>query len=1015
MAIFTSGLAYTSLGYKTQFLPQYTTGAVIPASLPSSSDPRGIFSSGMVPSRSLSYRIVQTVSDTVRPSGSAILSSVPLFGVGGPAIAGLLNLPEVTFARNTTRTALLFFEGHDVIDLSTDGLERDGNAIIVPDLVYRVLNAGTEPFIKPGEDIAYKSALSFGWPPTVTSNLSRGAQPQDNAPVDVKTSAKLGYGIAPCSSRILVSGSPSFVSYVAIDKPLFRDVVTTRASVQAMGISTLSDYILTDTSFSGEPVSSVMRFVYINVAKGDDPPEYQWRLSESYGVDTSGKVEKAPAELVSSASAMDVATETLAIQNKHYVYNLNDDGPDTTDDAFCTPVKAGVTPLLAKAKMASSSKFYDKTFTAQALGLKAGYASSGTLTGPLSATVGPTQNKLNSQYMYTSPTLISDIGNKGRMGLEYSIRTTGGTAPTGSKNFVILARTVEATAGLTASYEDCVSGSKNITAIFDVSSLGQSMVERRFDEVLWAPNIVPLPDSKLGAFLLGEIPFESDGRAAFLPPPPMIDADISSDSVKLPAGSQVVSIMMALDQGSASDVLSLFDGPATADKDPLFEQAFAYGPPESIGSASVEIGTPAMSFEGFSRKGGRITGVFGFKKDDVLLEAMTGDKKSDDPSEFQLANVKELKFPIAASNPSACFNDASGATLVAYENEGRIDLAGRSSPGANWGIVRDVVMRIADDFPSTKDESEIPTATLPFLIYDPQFLHYMLFYFYKNRLLLKAIPIEIFFPDLVASETRRYSMDSEKSLSQTIQKLTANVVYDASGSGKTGEEKNNSIVVDLQFGNIAPPPDDPSAASSNPDGTATNKPKPVIQYCAFPDSGGYLYVMIQTEDRIVVKRACDHGQVWQEALPESFSFIPNGGIESPRIDGEAPFCLYDDATKSVCMFFFYQSCLMNLHFPSETLKEDSATAASDMSLLKPQVLIGAVTQDMIDRGITVQKSVEDIETGAVPPKLSPHRVAAVCTGQGYYRVFYKDDKQRLRSLISSNNGELWLTEKQFVG
>jgi hypothetical protein len=218
----------------------------------------------------------------------------------------------------------------------------------------------------------------------------------------------------------------------------------------------------------------------------------------------------------------------------------------------------------------------------------------------------------------------------------------------------------------------------------------------------------------------------------------------------------------------------------------------------------------------------------------------------------------------------------------------------------------------------------------------------------------------------------------------------------------------NGLAADYRLGLIKVVAGDPNPQPTSP------KPRQINQYCAFIDKSGYLYAFVQAEDRIIVRRSHDIGDSWMNLLPEAFSFIPAkpGTTDAERIDGEAPFCMYDSATDNFLMFFFHRACLLFSKFPAEALRDTPDTASRQMSLVKPMVLVGRPTKDMTDRGITASTSVEDIRSGEVPPVLSPHRVAAIKTAQGYYRVFYKDDENKLKSLISKDNGGTWLTERQ---
>lgn len=1013
MAIFTSGSSFTNLGYKIQFKPA-SIRPPLPASAPPFSDPRGILTPGMVPGRNISYRIYQEAVVSPQSGIGDILASSP-FGLGLFSA-----LPSVSISQVHTRASVILFQGHDVIDLPTDGLATDGDALVLPQNVFRGLHAGATPFIGPNDNIALKSAISYGF--KTPDNVLVGTKLSLNPPVDVKK-AYSGFLVDTGSNELIVKGSPSFVSYVAIDTPIFRDVVTMRAGVLAIGIdSPTGGFLISDTSFDEQVVAEVMRFVYVNVQKDPTmPPDLRWRLSESYGAKTTGKVAETPTSLFSGLSRSDLAKANLAESNKHYVYNLSDDSPDTTEDLLCIPSKDAVSPLLAKAKADPSSPFFDKEFVSKSFDFKIGFAESGTQTEEISA--GPSNNGaiVIAAFDYSSPNYLVQMDSTTRLGLEYSVQTTQGFG-FGGNSVILLAETVASQAGLAATYDEDL----GVTSVFDVSSAGSTpfLVRRTFDDSLWVSTQIAPPQSKLKAFLVGEVPYETDGAAMLLPPPSEISAaKVSGDKVTLPGTAFVTTILVA-PSGTTGSSLTLYEGAASATQDPTYEYATPFSPGENIQNPVTAIATPPLSFQGIASTGLEVKSVFGFNQGDTILGAMNGDKGSSDPSEFQMANLEALKFPFNPNNVSAA-ESSDGAVLVAIENSSRIDVGFRQGYLAQLSMVRDVVLRISDDFETSSkkgssDASSLPPASLPFLVRDDQTSEWMLFYVYKSKLLMKRIPDAVVDGSAMGlpidGDTTRFSVDSEKAVAKQMHSLGATLVYD----GVSLKPSGTGIVVDLDFKAITVLSND--AATANV--TTPTKIRPITQYSAFMDSSGLMFVFIQTDDRITVMRSGDYGQRWADILPESFSFVPpnpktpSTDSAAPREDGAAPSCLYDPMSNDVLLFFFFQSCLMLTRFPCETLKlDDQAQMAASMNLIKPVVLVGAVTDDLLQRGITAAPSVNDLQ-GTAPPILSPHRVAAVRTSRGYHRVFYKDDKSRLRSLISADgtgSGDSWVTENQFLG
>jgi hypothetical protein len=298
----------------------------------------------------------------------------------------------------------------------------------------------------------------------------------------------------------------------------------------------------------------------------------------------------------------------------------------------------------------------------------------------------------------------------------------------------------------------------------------------------------------------------------------------------------------------------------------------------------------------------------------------------------------------------------------------------------------------------------LPAATMPFLVADTQTHNLMLFYVYKGNLLVKRMPSELLVKEPVYNNLRPFSLETEMKLVRMAHGCKAALVLDPSGG--TG----NGLGADLTAGVVKVVQGDPNPYPK----PASGKRKQIAQYSAFLDRSGYLYAFVQAEDRISVARSHDVGDSWMNVLPEDFSFIPKNpnSTSTDRVDGEAPFCFYDAATDNLLVFFFYHSCLVFIKAPVSVFRDAPEAAGEALAKMKPMILVGQANKDMADRGFTAAKSVEDIKTGETPPVLSPHRVAAIKTVQGYYRVFYKDDKKKLKSLISTDNGGTWMTERQ---
>jgi hypothetical protein len=1015
MAIFSSGQQFVSAGYKVLFqhrLLPTVSGIVDPeqaakeeakvlAGLSPFGDPRGLLKAGMLPASKFSYRVfVQTLEPVI--SGSLSILTEAAGGIGSLL---LQNLPEVVIARTTSRTAIVIFEGRDVIDMETKDLKTDGDAIIVPDRVFRAIHASNKPLVESGDDIATNSARAYALP-RFKGNVVNGVALTEGAPRDTILAAQPQGRLATdsASNKIRLTGSAALVSYVAMVKPLFRDVVTITASSQGIGVVRIPDgLIITDTSAGQTRDAFVLRFSMVNVALAGQDEVLQWRLSESYGVNTTKTVEKTPSGLLKNLSKDELTKNALQEVNKHYVYNLSDlDAADTTDEQFSKPAKDAVSPLLARAKMDPNSPFFDKGFSAKIVGFEIGQGATGRLVEVLGVGLPTSGSALVPQLMYTSPNFEFDLPPATRIGYEYTLRQPNRmTVLTGPRDAVLLARTVESAPGLAVSYDCCL----HKVHVFQSASspAGPTMLERWFDDALWQkPTDKPpkAPDSKLETFLVGEYPFVSEGRATLLPLQTLLEEAVSGDNVVLPASFYVTSIVVTV-PGEMTDagVVRLYE--STQAGKPLFEAAVK----SSASGGELTIGTPPIRFSSWDATGGlSLKQVAGVKKGDGVLEALSGDKASTDPTEFQLANVEKQEFPIEGGNVAATGDCTSGWTLLAFENENRLDMAIRTVYSKPFQLVRDVVWRIPKNIAaSSKSKSDLPSASLPFLLSDVDTDSSYLFYVYKQKLLVKVVPMKIFRGPDVASPILRYDAKGEAEVAAKLHKLGAALVYDGSSKGKLDE-----LAIDLDK-NAIKIVDDPNPPKDD-------KPRPITQYSAMQDSAGNVYVFIQADDIMVVRRSHNLGSGWTDVLPRSFSFIPAKSQDEKLSERTAlaPFVLYDWATNIVSLFFLFESSLMFVRFPGDKLRNlPSDKLAEEMGKIKPQVVVGALSKNMADRGITRNVGVEKKQgaTDKKPPKLSPHRVTGVVSAEGYYRVWFKDEDEALRSLISTDTGNTWRDER----
>ena len=105
------------------------------------------------------------------------------------------------------------------------------------------------------------------------------------------------------SNGIICKSKPNYVSYVAVDKIIFRDIVVLTGGSQAIGIASpgLGGFNITDTSTTGPFSSRVYRFAVVRLSKDKTNNIPAWRLSATFGVKTSA-VAEVPKALVSSSS-----------------------------------------------------------------------------------------------------------------------------------------------------------------------------------------------------------------------------------------------------------------------------------------------------------------------------------------------------------------------------------------------------------------------------------------------------------------------------------------------------------------------------------------------------------------------------------------------------------------------------------------------------------------------------------------------------------------------------------------
>jgi hypothetical protein len=950
--------------------------------------------------------------------------------------------------------AIVFFEGSDVIDLPTSGLKREGDVIFVPDQVARGLFASEEPWIT-NQSVARAASLLYGGRPD-PRNLLVGVRRSDNPTEDVKVVYGKDTEVVnsirtadTASNALVVTGDPKYISYVSIDRPIFRDVIITKVNVQVSGLSTaLAGLSATDTSFDEQGKSYMLRFAWVNLAAEGEDQRMGWRLSQSLGVTpSSGQPVLLPNDVLKGFSTEDKALESTYLAGKHYAYNLADDGPDTSGTKLdIVPAKQAFDPFVARDMSDENSPYFDRNAVFKFIEPEPGFGSAGLtdqyavgIAGVGGTSIGGASPTPVPEFGYTSPHWKLNLTSKTRMIMEYAVRAPHGLnlvtsvgfrrypaligTLAGTSDLQILANSVESKGGVIAVNDCCT----YLTKVYDVTSVGLAgmLVERQFDDITWQTNIESIPSSKSKKFMMGEFPFRTDGRPLFLPEQRFLSF-ANDGSIDIESDDYVTSLLLSAEPASNADAFNVVvskDGSG----DPLFEASLG-DTITSADSPQILLGVPGLRFEGYNNGGGmRLLQVFGAKTGDPLLGPFGGSQESASEeqqeakllaySDAQLSKVEAQTWPVESNNVSATSDCASGLIYLAFENGNRIDMAIGDCAG-EFSMIRDVVLRIPDDTDARKESSNkggddnLPPATLPFLFNDGEATRTLfMLYSYKDKVLCKNIPMELMSKP---KENGSYQPQVERDISQSLHKTGATLVYDGAGDVDDASKSGSTtgIFLDIEAGaiSVSQDQDDP-----NPD--TAGRPEQASQYSAFVDSAGYLFCFIQAGDKIVVRRSIDLSGKWSDALPRGFMFIPETktdedsaeGTTTTEPDGSSPSVLYDNATQDVLLFMTIEQSLVYSKFPGEILRNKSDAAAAALEPYRnPKLLFGEMSTDMLGRGITPAIVVNEVEDKSESSnRIQAQRVSAIKSTQGYYRVFFKDEDRRLRSMVSFDMGGTW--------
>ena len=1044
-------------GYGIVFIlpaPHIATNSSMP---PAFSDPRGVLVSA--PLNKLSYEIYENIAEVCIYDNSnlAILSGLVagMGGIGGAVIGSLVqaglgqSLSGQVFARSETMVSIIAFEGRDIIDLPTKDLKTDGKAIIVPDNVFLPVYAGNSPFMSPSDTRTFATKAANEYISKSSSNMVQQIQPSDNPPIDSMTNPKAWWAsfrslpnrfVDVASNAIVLNGSANYISYVSCDKPLFRDVIyLSTGAIGQGGVQPHSNTLL--LMFAGpwsNTIVQVFRYAWVDTNTGTkQSPLYQWRLSESFGV-APANTDQTPQEAIKTGG--NAALDTQAVQQKCYVYNLNDSNPDIDNSTFPGKIlKTGITRIFAAAKLDSSSPLYDKAYKAQIIppvnssfaqsnlqvkrvfGLTPGVGNAATEAGQIETNFGTVVggNILLTERVYQSPYFQINMNNNGRLGLEYAVHKAANMSVFGMDSVITLASVRPSAQGVGVFYDPCLSA---MVCIFIDNGL---ITQRLFDDkkLLDTGTIAP---SNLNAFLLAEILQRSSGSSVFHPPYGDIGQSVAgtTGSVSISADTLPTLLIVSpaiIPTGSTATttVLRLYAESTPQDSAiPLFEVVVPIGIKGTTNEQKIPI--PPIQFNSFqitNPNGSVLKQILGSKKSPFLsqitkIPVIDPAFPTDAFSDWQLKAVIKEDFPISATNVSGCAVHTKGHAFVTYENNNRVNLGFRPSISNTFLPIRDVCMRVPENFTTSMLSGQpggLPNASQPFLVADLLPNKIFLFYVYKTRILIKSIPLEIIEKEQYPFNTTIYPDETEAKISKNIHRMIPCIVYDG-GQGVTPD-----IEADRSIGAIKAPTGITTTT------TITTVPS-VKCFSACITKGGLLLCFIQDGDRIVVRKSSD-GIIWTDAFPQNTIFIPSKA-GAKVIDGEAPVCFFEEGQGAVFLFLVLESCLFQIKLPQQLFLETADKSQSYLTNMIPELIYGQLNDDgslpasLADRRITVQPAVierQKTQTSQSSKEvISPHRISVARFKSGPIRIFFNNINQRLQTLISSDDGKAWQTEDQFM-
>jgi hypothetical protein len=118
-------------------------------------------------------------------------------------------------------------------------------------------------------------------------------------------------------------------------------------------------------------------------------------------------------------------------------------------------------------------------------------------------------------------------------------------------------------------------------------------------------------------------------------------------------------------------------------------------------------------------------------------------------------------------------------------------------------------------------------------------------------------------------------------------------------------------------------------------------------------------------------------------------------------------------------FMFSDSALLSLVFPESLLLEDRAFITKSFKDIEINVAYGELSPNLKARGVKLSPAVIDrqakraLANNTDKETISPQSLALSSNQYGLHRLFYYDSKQIVKSLISIDHSNMWLTESQF--